>query len=204
MSNLFSEVDAVWRKIGDGWCSQEKAHLLAVSIVAIRPAWVVEIGVWGGRSLLPMAAACRHIGHGKVIGIDPWQPQASSEGMTGQDLKWWGSVDHEKIYQAFAANLRALDLTQWVDVIRKRSDDVCLDHLTPGIGFLHLDGNHSDQADKDVKRFAGLIENGGLIFCDDLNWTGGGVIKAVARLEKMGFQKLLDLDTGALFKKVSA
>jgi hypothetical protein len=47
------------------------------------------------------------------------------------------------------------------------------------------------------------VRVGGLLFADDLNWTGGGVLRAVAKLKTMGFIELYRLDTGAMFQRVS-
>lgn len=201
---LFEQIDKCLLEVLDGWCTQPKAHLLASAIIITRPKLVVEIGVWAGRSLFPMAMACREVGQGKVIGIDPWSISASVEGMTGADLDWWQTVDHEKIYQEFMSNLRRMELEPWIDVKRDKSDNVELDDPRVGIGLLHIDGNHSDQAARDVERFASRVNKNGLVFCDDVAWSGGGVSKAIDLLLNMGFTKRLEIDTGALFSRERA
>ena len=40
-------------------------------VLALRPAVVVEIGVWRGSSLLPMALALKELGRGQIVGVDP-------------------------------------------------------------------------------------------------------------------------------------
>ena len=204
MSDLFERIDKMLGEVLDGWCTPAKAHLLASAVVINRPKLVVEIGVWAGRSLFPMAMACRENGLGQVIAIDPWSAQASSDGMTGEDYTWWIGADHERIYQEFMANLKRLELEPWIDVRRIKSDDFDFDSLPDprlGFGILNIDGNHSEQAVRDVERFASQVNKGGIVFCDDIGWNGGAVNKAVEMLLSMGFVKRLDVSTGALFAR---
>lgn len=199
MSQVFERIDKALEEVRDGWCTPAKAHLLASAIIINRPALVVEIGVWAGRSLIPMAIACQEIGNGRVIGIDPWDNKASSDGMTGADLDWWASVDHEAIYQQFLSHVKRLDLESVVTVIRMKSSDAPLPDER--IDLLSLDGNHAQQAIEDVKRFGPLVRVGGLVLADDLNWAGGSVGEAVNNLMSMGFEKLASIDQAALFKR---
>ena len=66
--NLFSQIEAL-PMIGD-WCPLDKAKTLAAMVLALRPAVVVEIGVWRGSSLLPMALALKELGRGQIVGVD--------------------------------------------------------------------------------------------------------------------------------------
>ena len=80
MSNLFDDIEQVDSKLGHGWCTLDKMNVLASLIVSTRPQVVVELGVWAGRSLIPMALALRYNKVGKAIAIDPWDSKASAEG----------------------------------------------------------------------------------------------------------------------------
>ena len=51
-----------------GWATAEKCCTLASLVLANKPALAVEIGVWGGRSLLPVAMAMKAIGKVDVYG----------------------------------------------------------------------------------------------------------------------------------------
>lgn len=199
MSNLFSEIDEAVKLIGHGWCTQEKARVLASIIVATRPEVVVEIGVWAGKSAIPMAMAVHYNHVGKVIAIDPWNAQISSEGMTGANLQWWSSVDHNDIYNHFTHAVNHFGVSQVMDIRRCKSDDV---EPPMNIGLFHCDGNHSEQAIRDVERFAPKVKTGGFCFCDDVQWDGGGVGKATQLLKDVGFIELYKLDTGALYQRI--
>lgn len=185
-----------------GWCDIDKACDLASTVLALRPTVIVEIGVFGGRSLIPLALACQHLGRGVVIGIDPWSPAASTAGYDEQNAKWWGELNHEEIYQSFMGHVRRLNLQGHVVVERKPSDEVSLDK-TPA-DFLHLDGQHTEQAIRDVNRFAVNVRNGGFCCVDDTGWTNHGIAHvsmAVDALLKLGFVHLYNVGTGAMFQR---
>jgi predicted O-methyltransferase YrrM len=168
----------------DGWCSEQKACVLAALTIALRPKIAVEIGVWAGRSLLPVAFALRDQKiDGKIIGIDPYSAQESTKGEYGENEKWWGQVDHESIYEKCQQSINRFQLESYVQLIRKTSDAV----QPPVCQLCHCDGNHTEQAVRDVERFGAAIEVGGIIICDDIMWQGGGVLRAIDTLENMGF-----------------
>src|SRR5690242_905215 len=92
----------------DGWCSAEKASVLIDLIQKTRPEKIVEIGVWGGKSLVPMACALRANGFGKVFGIDPWNSASSlEEVMNESNRAYWGTVDHEFVYRHLIEKIQA-------------------------------------------------------------------------------------------------
>lgn len=182
-----------------GWCSVEKAQALAAAIITLRPKTTVEIGVFGGRSLIPMAMTHEFISQGIVIGIDPWDPDESARGQNGANARWWSKLDHKAIYDGFVKQLDALHLHHVVAIHRRKSDDATPPDV---IDLLHIDGNHSDQAVRDVERFASHVRIGGLCFADDIAWEGGGVQRAVQKLHEIGFVQLYPLETGAMFQRV--
>lgn len=169
----------------DGWCSPTKAIELSKLVKASKPNIVVEIGVYAGKSLIPMAMSCRDNGFGGVIGVDPWRSNESVKGQPPEHEAWWSAVDHEKIYQKCIAKLIELKLEKWVQLNRTTSDN-----FTPPtrIDILSVDGNHGQQVISDVLKYAPLITKGGHIIMDDLGWPGAAVSKAVMLLTGMGFQ----------------
>lgn len=183
-----------------GWCELPKATDLVSTVIALRPNTVVEIGVFGGKSLIPMALACQALGSGKVIGIDPWSAAASAEGYEGANKEWWTTkVDHDAIYHRFCTALLNLGLTEkHVEIFRKKSDDVTPPEV---IDLLHVDGQHTDQALRDVERFATKVRCGGFCFTDDDNWSGGGPAAACKRLLEIGFVPLYKSGTGTAFQR---
>lgn len=201
MSSVYEDIAKALPTIIDGWCDLPKAIYLASVVVATRPNVVVEIGVFGGRSLIPMAMACKANGHGKVIGIDPWTKEAAAEGYSGDNAKWWAELDMEKIYDTFLADVKRHGVEEFVTIVRKKSDDV--ESVPDVIDVFHCDGQHTDQAVRDVERFASRVRVGGFCITDDDNWVdgGGGPQQAVKRLMEIGFVPLYKCGTGTAFQR---
>ena len=196
MSTLNERIAALVPRM-DGWCTVEKGCDLALAVIKLRAAVSVEIGVFGGRSLLPIALAHQGQDFGVVWAIDPWNPAASVIGQNEVNANWWGHCDHETIYQRFLAHVKTQGVDRYVKIIRQESDSV---EPPPVIDLLHIDGNHSDQTIRDVSRFASKVRPGGFCFVDDLHWAKG-VETAVDNLLAMGFVKLFVRDTGAMFQR---
>ena len=189
-------LDEITRVLPDGgpWCTIEKAETLACLVVALRPKIVVEIGVWSGGSLVPMLLAMKRNKIGVGVAIDPWSPAASATGQNATNATWWGGVDHEAAYRTFQQRLASLGLAEICTVRRAKSDDV----EPPVADLLHIDGNHGEQALRDVERFAPWVSIGGILVLDDVDWEEGHVRKAYARARELGFEELYKLGTGCV------
>ncbi len=180
----------------------EKAQTLAMLVVALRPDVTCEIGLFGGRSFFGLALAHKVIGHGVAYGIDAWDVKAATEGYTGDNRQYWNDMKMDTIQSDFMATLKTLGLEGVTKILRQKSDDV----VPPkNIGALHVDGQHSEQAIRDVSRFAPNVKRGGLVILDDLSWANDGdkpVLRAVDELKKLGFVDLYAVDDWAVFKRV--
>ncbi len=172
----------------DGWTTIPKACALAGLTLAMKPVSVVEIGIWAGRSLLPVAMAMKTLGSGVITGIDPYSPQISAQNEFGENAVWWGAQDHKAIKAKFLNFVRYFQVEQHVRHIEMPSDQVEL-NVQPML--LHIDGSHTDQAVRDAEKFGKLIPLGGVAVLDDINWVGGGVLRAIDTLEDMGFVEVL-------------
>jgi cephalosporin hydroxylase len=196
---LFQRLPAIHEKL-DGWADLTKAETLASLIVAFRPAVVVEIGVYGGASLIPMALACQAVNRGIVIGIDPWSREvAIREQTTDKDREWWANLDLEKIRTDFMARIAEYQLEKFVRIERKESRQI---EPPNGISILHVDGAHSNTATLDITRFAPRVIVGGYCVTDDTEWTGGGVSRGERWLLENGFARIAALGTGHIFQRL--
>lgn len=199
-TNLFTAIQELVPKL-DGWCSPAKAQMLAAAVLTLRPQVSVEIGVFGGRSFLPLALAHKEIGTGILIGIDPWTEHASKQGqLNPEDYKFWATCDHEVVYQRFRNWAVQLGVMDTIRIERKQSD-----YADPPkvIDFLHLDGNHGPQVENDARRFMPNVRVGGLVFVDDLDWFAGYVRKAEEYMLNSGFVKLYHMDTGGMYQRIA-
>lgn len=186
--NLHQKIDNLLLHVPHGWCSVRKAHTMAALVTALRPHTVVEIGVYAGRSFLPMVLALHEVGAGIAYGIDPYDAKVSVEGESEENAAWWGSFDHKIIEDMFLFVMGVLPemAPRWCHV-RQKSDD-----FTPpkDIGVLHIDGSHTDAARRDVERYASQVVMGGFVVLDDILWKTGAVSESIPHLEALGFKEL--------------
>lgn len=200
MKDLFNQIENWMDANQDGWSSKAKVTALVGAVLAMRPSTVVEIGIWSGRSFIPMAMALKHLkSKGVIIGIDPWNESASAEGQDGAHKDWWMNAPHERIYKQFTDELVKTGVAPWTKVFRCKSDE-----WSPmpdlAIDLLHIDGNHGEFASTyDVTTYAPRVRVGGYCYFDDVQWAA----KAVAMLPVLGFKALWDEDGGTMFQRLA-
>jgi predicted O-methyltransferase YrrM len=152
-----------------GWTTPERGFEMADAIFETRPKIVVEIGVFGGRSLVAQALAMRASGHGGlVVGIDPWRKEAALEGENEDNRKWWTAVDIEKVHRDAVNAIWSRNLQSHCVIIRSASQHVA--SLFPRVDMLFIDGNHA-MAMRDVEMWGPKVPPGGYIFADDADWN---------------------------------
>ena len=158
----------------EGWCSQHKASVLMDLVLQEKLEVVVEIGVFGGKSLIPMACALKANGKGKIFGIDPWDSHASIQGAINEANKsWWEELDHQMILRGLTKKIHQFALTDQIELIQSTSEAA---PLIQGIQMLHVDGNHSDETSYlDVTKWVPLMKSGGWIIFDDIDWYENGM-----------------------------
>lgn len=162
-----------------GWCSREKALTIARTVLRERPRTCVEIGIFGGRSLVPCAAALRHIGAGEIYGIEAWSPDVAVENVTNEvNDAWWSKVDFASIKQTFYRFVAETGLTRHVRLIEAPSGRAAT--LFDQIDFLHIDGSHSMvNAAEDVILYVRKVRSGGIVVFDDVNWRSTAPARAL-------------------------
>jgi predicted O-methyltransferase YrrM len=153
-----------------GWCSPEKASAIAQLVRSERPAVCVEVGIFGGRSVVPCAAILREIGEGVIYGIETWSPATATQYVTGKkNDEWWREVDFPKVKADFFKFLVENDLVTHVRIVEAPSAEVA--HLFSDIDYLHIDGAHSIyNAAEDVVSYLKRVRSRGIIIMDDINW----------------------------------
>ena len=121
----------------DGWCSREKALELVDLVLEVKPQVCVEIGVFGGASFIPVAAALKCLQQGVLIGIDPWDKGECVKYFDPvQDplnYQWWSSLNFNQIHLKFLKALKANKLTSHCKIIRDTSEGAA-----PQIGTIDI------------------------------------------------------------------
>ncbi len=158
-----------------GWCSRDKAAKLADIVLAMDRPVCVELGVFGGSSLLPIALACQHTS-GRCFGVDPWCANAATRGMIAEEhIAWWSREDLDAAYWHCAGHVLRLGLEKQVSLLRETSDQAACRFGLESIDVLHIDGNHScEQSLRDVTTWLPKVRRGGWIVFDDVDWAEGG------------------------------
>ncbi|MDD2796080.1 class I SAM-dependent methyltransferase [Acidocella sp.] len=159
----------------DGWCSLQKALWLTELVTKMGGARIGEIGVYGGRSLIPLALAARDRPGATVYAIEPWSNSVAVEEATSEDNdQWWREVDLNKIKLGFISAVMDCGLAGVVKLIELPSDEArCAFQAMRGHKFdlLHIDGSHAEaQALADVQNWLPLMAPGGILVLDDISW----------------------------------
>jgi len=167
----------------DGWCEEEKVYKMMDLIYDTHPSICVEIGVFGGSSVYPTAAALSYLKQGVIYAIDPWSKAACLEGYASDDAnyKWWGSINLDSILRDFIAKMKLYGVHHRCTILRATSVDALSHFDDASIDILHIDGNHTEEsALRDVLLYYPKVKSGGYIWFDDANWSS--TAKAIAFL----------------------
>lgn len=159
-----------------GWCSPAKRSFITDWVRTNKPPLLVEIGVYGGASLIPVAIEAKAYG-GHIHGIDPWSIPACLEGMEKEANKeWWTQCAAlQKVEQSFLAAVKYYGLTDTVDVVKSTSREAVSRFEDSSVSYLSIDGNHGPPAVEDGQLYFPKLAPGALIACDDTDWEEGGV-----------------------------
>lgn len=188
-----------------GWCSLNKAGCIidCINDICARTEnpTCVEIGVYGGKSVIPAVLELKRLNKGKFYAIDPWDNIEATKGYFGEHYNFWFNIDLNNIYSIFVNLLDENDCDSYVEIIRKPSDEAPEIH---DIDFLYIDGQHTDQAIRDVHKYASQVRLNGYCIVDDINREVWGEVstKTPDILEEMGFTPQKYIDDAIIFKRV--
>ena len=185
-----------------GWCTVEKAEKIYRLIIDNNLKSGVELGVFGGRSLFPMALACKETG-GHVTGIDPWNKEACLEGDNSpENAKWWSNIDYNYMYTYTCNLFKDNYLEEIVSLRRVKSEEAVLFFTNESLDFIHQDSNHSEKISCDeVERWLPKLKVGGYWIADDTNWETTRV--AQQYLTTNGCEEIYDSGSWKIYKKIT-
>lgn len=191
-----------------GWCTPEKAQVLFDLVLKSDSQISLELGVFGGRSLIPMALAHQQKESGFVLGVDAWQKQASLEGdgasKEGVSAKenddWWAKVNYSEVYQNCLKAIEKNNLNGYCGTVKMRTLSVGLLIRDNSIDILHQDSNHSEEIScAEVELFHFKVKSGGYWISDDTDWDT--TQKAQELLMSKGFECIDDFDSYRVYLK---
>jgi predicted O-methyltransferase YrrM len=175
---LRQDLEAVSRSVpvdDGGGSSLLKVFVLAELIVSRQLTRVVEIGVYRGRLMLPLARLMARIGRGEMVGIDPYSSDAAVQRdveREGIDLvEWPTTIDWDGLHREVTDAISRWDLEGHARLVRKRSEDAAADFAEAPIDLLHVDGNHDRAAvTRDLENYLPHLRDGGFLVMDDIAW----------------------------------
>jgi hypothetical protein len=156
-----------------GWCSSEKALLMMDVIKENKCQYCVEVGVFSGMSLFPIAKALQYNGSGKVFAIDAWDPFEAIKGFSSSDPNyvWWSQLDFNYFYRQTLTLINKNKLNKFCNIIKQPSHNAACLFVDETIDFIHLDGNHNEEfAFQDVIDYFPKVKDSGYILLNDPNW----------------------------------
>ena len=182
-----------------GWCTYDKAMELCGLIEKYDVETIVEVGVFGGRSLLPMAHALEYRGRGLIIGVEAWDNDVAVEFPTNlENDECWRNLDLRPIKQQFIRYISEHNLTHRVKLLELSSDDAFAvlhsSRFFPRLDLIHVDGNHSEiQAKRDVLNAEAILRPSGILVLDDIIWQG---VRMARDLITSRFETLYEVEQG--------
>ena len=188
-----------------GWCSIEKALDIAECVIDLNAHSSVEVGVFGGKSLLAFALAHEAVRHGKVVGIDPWTAAACQEGHNDEkNNEWWtGMVNLNKIYLDFEEKMfRDYNvLVPYCNWLRLKGEEAAPLFPDKSIDILHDDGNHSEELTcANYHSYKDKLKDHSIVIIDDTDWPT--VDKAVKLWKEYGYQTRKDAGSYIILERL--
>jgi Methyltransferase domain len=184
-----------------GWCTPDKGKRIARLAADMRANLCVELGVFGGRSLVALASGLAVNKVGRVHGIDPFTKDAALEGTNGEaNNEWWAKLDYEEIRAHAIVAVEKHGLQPYTALIREKSQDVVDRYGDGTIDILHQDSNHSAEVSTaEVRAWSPKLRLGGFWIFDDIDWESTQGARQL--LLKTGFQLIERYDQWGIFQR---
>lgn len=149
-----------------GWREPEKAEKIMDFILDKKPEVCAEIGSFGGTMTYPIARALKYLKKGLVYGIDSWDPEVATKGLTDEkSITFWQGINFEGIFQALQNLLAKTQTDAFCHLIPKTSN-MALSHFDDqSLDFLFLNSIDLPNGNlEDVKLFLPKVKEGGYIW----------------------------------------
>lgn len=169
-----------------GWCSVKKAQVLHDLIISSKAKVSVELGCFGMRATLAMAAAHKEVG-GMCFGIDAYaiEPCLEGTGNSDNDKYWSTEVDFNGVYDKGIKAIIENELSNFVTIRKFRTDEAIKEFTE--IDVLFVDANATPECTlKDIEMYAPLISKGGYLVMNNSDW--GTKLESKKLLPTLGFE----------------
>jgi predicted O-methyltransferase YrrM len=161
----------------EGWCWQEKALYLVRIIQNLQDhkdkLRIMEIGVYAGRSLIPMAIMARPVDG--IVAVDACDAMEEIKGFEDPKFEthraWW--VNQAQKLSTFLFNaVKTANEYSLINLLLAPSRDIWKGRQENSIDLIHIDGNHSElNSLNDAQHAMRILAPGGFLVFDDANWA---------------------------------
>ncbi|MGI6684355.1 MAG: class I SAM-dependent methyltransferase [Bacillota bacterium] len=200
--NIYKNINADF----GGGSYMSKTYLMAYLIESFNLKYYIEIGVYKGKSLLPLSYVVGQ-NNGKAIGIDPYEKETAKEYDLDENKKelinsFIDNLDFDSIYHDVIMKIENFGLNDYCKIIRKKSSEAVADLIKNKIkiDILHIDGNHdSVYVQEDADKYLPLVNEGGFVIFDDIDWNS--VDKIYKEVKKHNYIPVFESETFGILMK---
>jgi len=185
-----------------GWCDEKKAQILFDLVKQSDSKVTIELGVFGGRSLIPMALAHKQKGTGFIIGFDAWKPEVATEGTNApENDEFWRKLNHKEIYDSCQEGIFKYGVEDYCNTVRMKSRDAAVLIADNIVDVLHQDSNHNiETITEELSLWMPKLKLNGYWIADDTNWKEA--VEGYAKLPDYGLELIKDFTSWQIWKKV--
>lgn len=178
ITDLQARIGAAWAGV-EGWCTIRKAYWLANLAQVHDVQQAVEVGIFGGKSFLPLAVAIQAKG-GIVYGVEAWSNDAAVLEPTDQmNDNWWANVDFHAVKSRLHSDIVRFGLSTTIRLLDIPSSQACVALSAERFDLIHIDGCHASAAAlHDVKEWSKLLSPKGVLVVDDIDWDSLSAARA--------------------------
>lgn len=184
--SIFEQCQRVARDIpGDfgGGSPVTKTFLISYLIQDQALKHFVEIGIYRGRSLFPLAYSI-FLNGGQSVGVDPYKIGDAREKDVEKELgeqidTFLDGLDFNNIYRDILEYREQCGYGESIEIVRQNSNDYfsSLSKDNPRFDIAHIDGNHDTRfVHQDYTNCYATMADGGFIVFDDIDWKSVRVV----------------------------
>lgn len=185
----------------EGWCTPEKATRLYNLVLESDAQLICELGVFYGKSLMPMGFACAAKGSGQVIGVDAWDNYAALEGNNDErNNEWWLNINMDTAFQSTLNTISDNDLNFHTQIAKAKSVDAVGLFPDYSLGILHIDSVHNEVViTRELELYTPKIKPHGFLIADDTSWFEAKA--GYAKLPEFGLKLIEDHTDWQIWQK---
>lgn len=159
-----------------GWASSARISQYVDFVKKIKNGKIIEIGVYGGASLLEICDICEN-NQNIIFGIDPWETNNYSNGNL---LNENTNPTLNEFHYHMSKNRKMLEkiikeekYDRFVNLIVEKASEASKKFDDKTIDLIYIDGAHDYRSVfQDLQIWYPKIKKSGLIWGDDYNWEG--------------------------------